>query len=217
MAAVLYSMGKIIHCMRHGPSSMNAYFNLHRYGSPHQEPVRADPMIFDAQLTSQGTSIAMAAGVEIQKLSTSRPDVVLVSPLRRCMETAQILLSNSNIDCEVMAFPLLRERLTLSSDVGSIKSVLMRDFPSVSFPSDASDGEGMDEEWWFRGEGNSSMSDRIDKEPTEVYEARLQMLRARLRARKESCILIISHWGVINSLTGLDLSPAQIANVDFKL
>ena len=166
-------------------------------------------MIFDAQLTSQGRALAMAA--EMHHL-IPKPEVCLVSPLRRCMETAHLALSTSGIDCEMIAEPLLRERLMLSSDVGSLKSGLKRDFPSISFP----DMEGMEEEWWFAGEGgnNTHSCDRIDKEPAEQYEARLQVLRSKLRARRESCILLVSHWGVFNSITGLDLAPAQIATFD---
>ena len=228
---------KTLHCIRpeglvssspssHGPSQINASFMLHRYGSPHSEPLRNDPMIFDPSLTSQGKSEALKL---VQKLSQEglmpRPDIVLVSPLRRCMETAKLLFSSraNQINCEVIAYPLLRERLTLSSEVGSLKSALQRDFPSISFPPasvspSSIDGEGMEEEWWYKGsQEEEDGGGLIVKEPLDVYEARLSVLRARLKERKEPCILIVTHWGVISNLTGLDLSPCQLATTTIDL
>lgn len=35
---------EVLHLLRHGPTEMAAYMALHKYGSPHQEPLR-DPMM----------------------------------------------------------------------------------------------------------------------------------------------------------------------------
>lgn len=35
---------QVLHCVRHGATEMTAYLALHKYGSPHQEPLR-DPML----------------------------------------------------------------------------------------------------------------------------------------------------------------------------
>lgn len=46
---------------------MAAYMSLHRYGSPHQEPLR-DPMLFDTRLTREGRAQAAAAAERVATL-----------------------------------------------------------------------------------------------------------------------------------------------------
>jgi broad specificity phosphatase PhoE len=41
-------------------------------------------------------------------------------------------------------------------------------------------------------------------EPVDVFKPRMVALKAFLEAREEKCIAIVSHWGVIRSLTKLD-------------
>ena len=46
---------------------------------------------------------------------------------------------------------------------------------------------------------------------------RVEQLRRKLAARPERCLVLVSHWGVLNKLTGLDLQPGQMATVEVDL
>lgn len=204
--ATITSTAKTLHCLRHGPSEMTSYMNLHRYGSPHQEPLR-DPMIFDAPLTAEGRS--QITSLQNQNLIAAlepKPEVVLTSPLTRCLQTAQLAFSNSNSKgniIKIVAVPLLRERLMLSSEVGRSREVLSAEFPNIDFSLLPPQGD-----WWFpQVPGNA---DNIISEPKEVYIERMKELGKYLVEREEVCIAVVAHWGVLNYLTGLDLGLAAL-------
>ncbi|PNH09945.1 hypothetical protein TSOC_003404 [Tetrabaena socialis] len=195
---------------------MAAYMALHKYGSPHQEPCR-DPMLYDTELTRGGLRLVQQLADRVAALQP-RPEAVLVSPLTRCLQTAtaacaQLLEQHRGARGEQMPLevePLLRERVTLSSEVGRPPAELRRDFPGLTFPGDLADV------WWYtRGPGEDPRA--VVREPQEVYEERLQALKRRLAARPERCLLLVSHWGVLNALTGLDLHPAEIATKEVQL
>jgi len=184
---------------------------LHKYGSPHQEPLR-DPMLYDTVLTSAGRKQVESLAAQINRLRPA-PEVVLVSPLSRCLETAT--LAAGHLGVPLVAEPLLREKVTLSSEIGQAPGALKHKFPRVDFPAD------MEEVWWYSPTSSSSSSSsaagghlHVDKEPEDVYQARLAELRQRLASRPEHSILIVSHWGVLHALTGFDLAPAEIRSVD---
>uniref|UniRef100_A0A7S0RNA3 Uncharacterized protein n=1 Tax=Chlamydomonas leiostraca TaxID=1034604 RepID=A0A7S0RNA3_9CHLO len=214
---------KVLHVVRHGPSEMSAYMSLHRYGSPHQEPLR-DPMLFDARLSAEGARVARALRGAVAALHPP-PEAVLVSPLTRCLQTAQCAgVGGEGWDVPVQVEPLLRERVTLSSEVGRHPGDLAAEFPQFSFPPD------MPAVWWWAGEGGANTPAQasgaaggwgapaslrpgasIEKEPEAEYTARLAALRAVLAARPERVLLLVSHWGVIRALTGRELSAGQMA------
>ncbi|KAG2446033.1 hypothetical protein HXX76_000635 [Chlamydomonas incerta] len=164
---------------------------LHKYGSPHQEPLR-DPLLYDTVLSREGLRRVEGLGAAVAALRP-QPEAVLVSPLTR----------------QVEAEPLLRERVTLSSEVGRPPSELARDFPGVALPAD------MDEVWWYTG--GAADPKAVVKEPQELYDRRLAELRRRLAARPERCLLLVSHWGVLHALTGQDLQPGELATVEADL
>jgi|APGre2960657404_1045060.scaffolds.fasta_scaffold20434_1 broad specificity phosphatase PhoE len=196
--------GKTLHCLRHGQSEINAYFNLHRYGSPHSEPLR-DPLLWDARLTDGGLAAAGAAAPAVAAL---RPDVVLVSPLARALQTAVAAAAGCG-RVRIEAHPLLRERLLLSSEVGRRRSELEVEFPSVDF-SALGDGDAC---WWWP-QASRAPGAAVAQEPPEAYAARLPALRALLAARPERVLLLVSHAGVLAHLTGVDLPPCGLTTRD---
>ncbi|KAG2452594.1 hypothetical protein HYH02_002831 [Chlamydomonas schloesseri] len=186
---------------------MAAYMALHKYGSPHQEPLR-DPLLYDTVLSREGLRQVEGLGAAVAALQP-QPEAVLVSPLTRCLQTAVAATSGLGRGITVEAEPLLRERVTLSSEVGRAPSELARDFPEVAFPPD------MKEVWWYTGGAMDQKA--IVKEPQDVYEERLAELRRRLAVRSERCLLVVAHWGVLRALTGRDLQPGEMASVEVVL
>lgn len=49
------------------------------------------------------------------------------------------------------------------------------------------------------------------------YLERLGALRRTLAARREGVLLLVSHWGVLNALAGVDLQPAELATAAVEL
>lgn len=198
---------KILHILRHGPSEMNAYMNLHRYGSPHQEPLR-DPMLFDARLTSEGRHKAEALQIQIAALET-KPPKIYCSPLTRCLETATLAFKPLN--AEIIALPLLRERLQLSSEVGRPFEELKADFPDVNF--ELFMPQSNNEPWWYHENINGinkDSNDGIIQEPESVYLERLDELRQLLADESAECLALVSHWGVLKHLTDRDLDLCEL-------
>ncbi|GLC44168.1 hypothetical protein PLESTM_001563100 [Pleodorina starrii] len=196
---------------------MAAYMALHKYGSPHQEPLR-DPLLYDTVLTREGLRKVQQLAPRVAALEP-RPQLVLTSPLTRCLQTATAaceLLLAQQPTMPVVAEPLLRERLTLSSEVGRPPRELQQEYPRVRFPAD------MPDVWWYTagaGAGPDAGADPrvVTREPQGVYDERLAALRLLLAERPEQCLLLVAHWGVLRALTGADLQPGEMASVEFEL
>ncbi|GIL46933.1 hypothetical protein Vafri_3802 [Volvox africanus] len=118
--------------------------------------------------------------------------------------------SVSRLQVPMVAEPLLRERLTLSSEVGRFPSELRTDFPGIHFPAD------MPSVWWYTATPDADPRD-VSREPQEVYEERLAALRHLLAQRPERCLLLVAHWGVLKALTGADLHPGEMTTVEVQL
>ncbi|KAG2494554.1 hypothetical protein HYH03_007321 [Edaphochlamys debaryana] len=185
---------------------MTAYMALHKYGSPHQEPLR-DPMLYDTVLTKEGQRLVAALAPAVAALQPA-PELVLTSPLTRCLQTAVAACQGLRHGVRIEAEPLLRERLTLSSEVGRPPEELARDFPEVRFPPD------MEHVWWYT-EGLEPH--KVAREPQPVYEARLERLRCSLASRPQRCVLLVAHWGVLQALTGRGLEPGELASAEVRL
>lgn len=144
-------------------------------------------------------------------------ELILVSPLTRCLETflygvVPLLQKQKLQDIPVMAHPLLRERVYTTSDTGRPASYLAQEFPLVDFSSCP-----LDDPWWYVGSeienGNENESTTewrphghnqwyaVPGEPEDVFQERMQELDEWLGNRPEKTILIVTHWGVLRHLT----------------
>lgn len=142
---------KVVYLIRHGQSTFNAAY----------ERDGVDPMLFDAPLTKLGrrqvaqlnrTVVASARGYlssessdenhddgtrrasapsSSQTLLRPAPEVVLVSPLTRALQTAVGAFDGVDVPVEVL--PEMREHLTKSCDVGRPAGELVDEFPTVDF------------------------------------------------------------------------------------
>jgi len=167
-------------------------------------------------------------------------ELVLISPLTRCLETFQygvepILIDrlqktqgNHQKKVPILALPLLRERVYTTSDTGRAASVLARDFPTVDFSECPAEGP-----WWYTGSGDNDNDSRNDNhlqneewrphdknqwygvpgEPPDVFAARMALLDEWIASRPETTILMVTHWGVLQHLT----NGTQFVNAEAKL
>lgn len=145
------SESKVIYLIRHGQSTFNAAY----------ETSGIDPMLFDAPLSALGkrqvmelnaTVVTSVEGVSSYGGSGGEegddgdddggrgsnsnclnpvPEVVLVSPLTRALQTAVGSFAGTGIPIEVL--PNLREHLTESCDIGRTTRELRAEFPTVNF------------------------------------------------------------------------------------
>ena len=96
--------------------TMDCVRNLADAGSLHR--ITDCPCRFDTQLTELGRRQAAAKAAATSRLSPA-PEVLLISPLRRTLQTAELAFPQAN--CPRVVEPLARERIWLSSDVGTAR------------------------------------------------------------------------------------------------
>lgn len=190
---------KILHLLRHGITEMNDH--LHKVGYPPP----SDPMLWDTVLTVDGMAGARKRSSRAAKLYPP-PQVLLVSPLTRTLQTADLAFSDYRGHREVE--PLLRERLYLSSDVGTSRDTLSTRFPHYNFAS-------LEDVWWYdavglRDQRPSMVQVEQLMEPEGVFKRRCGDLRASLASRPEEVIGVVSHWGVLRELTGREFENVEL-------
>ena len=120
----MYKMKKIF-CIRHGQGFHNTDFL--KFGrAAYYDPERADP-----QLTKIGMNQSKYLNRTWEDLKNI--DVVIVSPLTRCLQTATHIFKGCNVSmiaCEnAREFPMGQQY----SNKRSKRSILMKEFPRVNF------------------------------------------------------------------------------------
>jgi broad specificity phosphatase PhoE len=192
--------------------------------------LRLDPSLKDAPLSSSGTEQARISGQRLHALFSSgsspvrnhpqkrfgtpnspfrRPDVVLVSPLRRALMTATELFyhaDNDNGDDPPMflAIEALREKRTgLECDERSSVTDLMHAFPHVDF-SDVERGIPV----VHSHEGNQNVRDRV-----------AEFIDHRLAAVPAQHLAIVSHKGWLREFRCILKSRVEsgLLRVDFDI
>ena len=106
-----------IFLIRHAQSAFNAV----------HDPLKPDPMIFDAPLTEFGKIQAKHARSQVQKLDIK---TVIGSPFTRTLQTAMLIFGD-RLKFQISAD--VREQLCNSCDVGSAPGELARKFPHLDF------------------------------------------------------------------------------------
>jgi broad specificity phosphatase PhoE len=116
-----------VHFIRHGAAISN---------DPRlTEADIAEERFLDAPLNDHGRKQALLAGEELARaLHEATVDVVLVSPLCRALETAELILSSAGISPPVRVIELLREAHGVRRcDARRPRSVAAARFPSFDF------------------------------------------------------------------------------------
>ena len=126
-----------IHLLRHGQSMMNLLLGLNdptRTEIPiecalppsllaniHTLVTDLDKCSYDSKLTPLGAQQARDAAKSVRSIKPA-PEVVLVSPLSRALQTAELAFEGSPLPR--VAIALARERLWCSSEVGTPRCIM---------------------------------------------------------------------------------------------
>ena len=131
---------KIVHFQRHGQGYHNLiYAMMAEHGSPVEDIYSTDPKLnpfvrdelCDAPLTSLGRDQCL----EKRQLANSlNPELIVVSPLHRAVQTAQLTFADFIGDVQFVAHDLCREELgLLKCNKRRPLSESLREFPHVDF------------------------------------------------------------------------------------
>lgn len=153
---------------------------------------RVDPGVEDPPLTPRGRNQAYEAAAALRAEGIRR---IVVSPYSRALETAEILAGA--LDFPVSVDPLVRERRKFACDIGTPRSALQRRWPCFCF-------DHLDEVWWHDGE-----------EPDATLDARARAFCAAMAGRPDwRETVVVTHWGVVRSLTGVRIGNCERVRVD---
>lgn len=155
--------------VRHGQTPFNVHFGQ----------TRTDPGIEDPGLTALGREQARVAGAVLRAHSVTR---LVVSPYRRALETAELILES--VDVPVRIEPLVRERYYFTCDIGSAPRDLASRWPQFTF-------DHLDDPWW---PGEEEHEHEVDR--------RSVLFAERAEAEGTDGLAVVSHWGFIRALTG---------------
>ena len=200
-----------------------------------------DPMYFDTKLTAKGEEQAKNLKT-ITKFLHPFPEIIVASPLRRAMRTAELAFSDEKFkEIPRVTCHIARERVFHASDVGRSVSDIKEEFPQWCVAEIAETfGE---RPWWYVGEGGGDEADTtsstlskqtsktfqsslnesnapvlrsgVQSEPPHMFESRMSELINWISNRPEQTIAVVAHWGVWFSLTGREFENCEL--VEFEL
>lgn len=161
-------------------------WNLH-FGRTRIDPGLADPPLTEAGLAQAQVIGEFLAGTEVA--------AIVSSPFQRCLQTASILAKR--LGAAIRVDPLVRERCAFSCDQGSPPAELQRRWPDLAFG-------GLEEVWW---------GTMIESQASIEARARAFRLRAQAWPEGERTV-VVSHWGFLRALTGLEVENGAIVRYD---
>jgi glucosyl-3-phosphoglycerate phosphatase len=168
--------------LRHGQSEFNLHFGV----------TRRDPGIIDPRLTELGHAQAREAA---QQLVGQGIEHIIVSPYTRALQTAQPVAVTLGLP--VTIDPIVGERFAFACDIGSPRTALERDWPTLDFAR-------IEDIWW-----------PAEEEPEASIVDRAARFRTTLARRHDwASTLVVSHWGFILSLTGRSVANGQWLRCD---
>jgi broad specificity phosphatase PhoE len=188
---------KVIYCVRHGQSISNEWMERpgNVWGGVNYNDFGGNTP--DAPLSDQGIAQAKALTTTMEQSllggdCDEAVELVVVSPLTRCLETwsyyysslqqttTTVATTTTTTPAVVVVLPLATERVYSLSETGRPKSTLLQAFPSsLSLCStihpnnwDWSHVPDHDESWWYTGAGRTKNGDdddgRSDQEEEEA-------------------------------------------------
>lgn len=138
-------------------------------------------------------------------------DLVVCSPLSRALHTANLGFAGDRFSrVPRLVHAGIRERMWLSSDVGTPSSELARIWSDEGW-----DFSSLDETWWHtdanwrQNEWRAPGEYLAAGEPEAPFQQRLLDFKGWLLARSEGRIAVVAHWGVIYGLTGKSLDNCE--------
>ena len=150
---------------------------------------RQDPGIEDPRLTERGRSQARAVAEHFSSVPITR---IIASPYTRALETAEPIAERLGLEIEVT--PLIGERAAFTCDVGSPRSALEKRWPHLRFSE-------MSEIWWSWPESEADIARRGNS------------FVGSFPARSVPGLLVVSHWGFIREVAGLEIKNCMAVSV----
>ncbi len=142
---------------------------------------REDPGIPDPDLTETGRRQIAAVADRLAGRGIRR---IVASPYTRTLASARILAGALAVP--VVVDERVRERRSFVCDIGTPRRELAVRWPDVSF-------DGLADRWWPE-----------EEESEAALMARCEAFRREMAARGDwSRVVVVTHWGVIRTLTGL--------------
>ena len=164
-----------------------SHFNVHFSAT------REDPGIVDPGLTELGVTQAQEAGRTLADHDIRR---IIASPYSRTLETAEIIATELGLPVTIER--LVHERAFFVCDIGSPRSHLTERWPSFDFGD-------LEETWWPENESEAEINARCD-----------QFRSIMATADDWRHVLVVTHWGFIRGLTGLEVANAAIVPFDLN-
>jgi broad specificity phosphatase PhoE len=142
-------------------------------------------------LTAEGRrQIASAA----ESLAAEPLRRIVASPYTRALESAEILVARLSLSVAVE--PLVGERGHFACDVGTPRAELLQRWPQHRF-------HPFEEEWWLTAESE------------DAFALRCRRFREAVAALEDwPEVLVVTHWGVIRSLTGRSIGNGEWVRFD---
>ena len=119
-----------IYLIRHAQSEYNVYMELAEENKINLLDYKFTEELIDCNITPKGEQQAEEAHAKIKDCNVT---LVLVSPLRRALNTAHHIFKNHPNRPKFIAWPILREVLDSACDVPDDIEVLKKEFPEVDF------------------------------------------------------------------------------------
>jgi broad specificity phosphatase PhoE len=153
---------------------------------------RRDPGITDPALTEEGRRQAADVAETLRHQGVRR---LIASPYTRALQTAEIIAAS--LELPVTVEVAVGERAAFMCDIGTHRSELIRRWPRWQF-------DHIDEQWWPALE-----------EPEHAVLARAQGFRLTMAGTADwRHVAVVSHWGFIRALTGVELGNCQTIRAD---
>lgn len=153
---------------------------------------RQDPGIRDPGLTEEGRRQVEAA---VERLRRRPPRRIVASPYSRTLETADIVARAFRLDIAVE--PIIGERAVFTCDIGTCRTELVGRWPHIAL-------DHVNEEWWPAVE-----------ESEDALDLRCRRFRTALCGNGDwGGVLVVTHWGVIRTLTGHRVQNADLVRFD---
>ena len=209
---------KTVFAIRHGLSTANVY--MRKAGNQWGDTNFIDRTDIDAPLCDIG--VQQARELWKKKELFESVDLVLVSPLRRCLQT---YLEGVHPVCgaKAVVLPLLRERVYTQSDTSHFTvEELTLTYPSLDWtearkhnhPWHYTPASHEDYEEWRPNDAKQWYA--VPGEPEDVFGERMKELEGWLRQRPETRILVVSHWGVIRHFTSKEAGNCQVVQFEIE-
>jgi broad specificity phosphatase PhoE len=151
----------------------------------------------DCSVTDLGKEQSKEAGITLAR-DVDSIDLVVVSPLRRALQTASYILESFPTTPRIEVSKDSAEIMVDPCDIGSPPSVLAKEFPSWDFSQ-------LQDYWWQGGKSPEEtlelMRQRQGLEVETDIEKRIAALREHLREQQQETIILVCHSETIWWLT----------------